>query len=337
MANLSGIYEAIVTDTDCFEKTGKIKTRISVLNDFYIDKDLRNNYNLDKFKEGLEKDMYTQIFLPFGGGSNYGMFTVPPVNSLGLVSFIDGDITRPVWMGGISDSSYTKTGTIHTNTAPSDDLFSNKSIISYNNGSESGEVNSEDIHSLVIKTKVNNFDDLSDPETINWEKREVENGIVLNKNKMELVHFNEDGYQGILLSSKENEDYIKIVNNKNEANYSSISMEDDGIRIETTRGDTKTTVNILDSSVLIHTKKDEFETTITQTEKEIKLKNDRASVILKKDKIDDEIILNAQKVRISANDIIMGNGDFRAVVAQSNFNMSLEDGTVLTTAKNVRM
>lgn len=337
-----GVFKALVTDVDCFLETGMIKTRISVLNDFYVNKDLRDKYDLDRFREDVDKDIYTQVFIPFGGGYNSGMFKLPPLNSLGLVTFIDGKSDNPIWLGGIPNTLYTKSGILHTSNAPSDSATSGDSIITFDENEKKGKMNSEDLNSFVLKTKNNSLDDLSNPESMNWEDRRVENSIILNKKRMELTHLEESGdTQGITLTDKIEHDgkqySIKIIDDKGNSNKSSVYMGESGISIEVAKGSLVSKIELGEETIEIKMKRDELETSIVQREDEIRLKNENSEVILKKENLSDEIVLKSPRVSISSEDIILGNGDYRLVISPTNFNVSLEDGTMLTTARNVRV
>lgn len=334
---LYGVFRAIVTETECFRTTGKIKTRISIFNNNYISKDLLDSFDANTFSKTVERDKLTSIMLPFGGGIDCGLFSVPQVNTIGLVTFIDGNTDNPIWIGGTSSNIFSTSGELIKSNYPSDNVYSNESIISLNEDSQKVEFNSEKINSFVIKTKTNELNDLSNPDSMNWEKNEIENGIVLNKNRMELLHVgNEGNIQDILLDN--NEEYsIKIKNEKDEKNYSIISIGNKGIKIEKKSNLSECFIYMEEDSNKISFKKDNLETNITQTEKTLKLENDASSISLSKINLKDEVIIQAPKVRISSENIILGNGDFKLVVSPSNFNLTMEDGTLLTTAKNVRI
>ena len=98
-----GLYKAIVTDVSCFEQTGKIRTRISAFQGGGVPKDLVDGYDSDAYADVSSRDMLTEIFMPFGGGYNYGMFKLPQINSVGYVAFVDGSRSTPVWMGSTAN------------------------------------------------------------------------------------------------------------------------------------------------------------------------------------------------------------------------------------------
>lgn len=154
---LNGIYRAIVTDTSCFKSTGKIKTRISIFNNYYIDYDLLEDYDPEKYKNSISKDTDTLIMMPFGGGDNYGMFKLPEVNSVGVVTFIDGNKNMPLWLGGMPVFFSDNNRNVKSVTYPLDKSDDNNGAIYTSNGRTVYNFNDE--HSFVIKTKTTSLDD----------------------------------------------------------------------------------------------------------------------------------------------------------------------------------
>ncbi|WP_419813181.1 phage baseplate assembly protein V [Bacterioplanoides sp.] len=75
-----GKYRAFVVDTADPEKRGRVRLRIpSVLGD--------------------AESSWALPCVPFAGGSGYGWFAVPPLDSQLWVEFEEGDINRPIWVG----------------------------------------------------------------------------------------------------------------------------------------------------------------------------------------------------------------------------------------------
>lgn len=335
--SLYGIFKAMVTEVDCFKTTGKIKTRISIFNNSYIGKDLLDNYSKDSYINKIERDKLTSVLMPLGGGVDCGLFSIPQINTMGLVTFLDGNPDNPVWLGAISSNIFSKSGELIKSNYPSDNIVSNKSIVDVNDESGKVEFMSESSSSFIIKTKTNELKDLNKPETMNWSNNKTENGIVLNQNRMELLHVGDNGDTQNILLNNDSEYSIKLKNKKNDENYSVISIGNNGIKVERMSSSGECTIYLGDTNNEIVFKKDGLETSISQTEQSIKLVNEKSSVSLLKVDLQDEVVIAAPKVRISSDKIILGNGDFRIVTSPSNFNLTLEDGTLLTTAKNVRI
>jgi hypothetical protein len=330
-----GIFKAIVTDVSCFKETGKIRTRISFLNNSYVNNNLLFGYEADNFSKSVEKDSFTNIMLPFGGGEDYGMFKLPPVNSVGLVSFIDGNINNPIWIGGISSSYFSPKGELVKLSTPSDNLYLNKSSVSFDADANKSEFNIEDEDSLIIKIKTNKLNNLNKPEEMSWENP-IENGVVMNKSKMEFLHAEEETYQTIKLSKDDN--YSILIKHSNEDMYSSIEIGNSGVKVETSSSNgSVSSFEANKEDISISFKGEDYETKISQNKDEIRLENDQSLISLKKEDLRDEVIISAPRIRISSQDIVLGNSNYRIVVSPADFNLTLEDGTMLTTAKNVRL
>jgi hypothetical protein len=342
MKNVFGVFRAIVTDVSMFENTGKIKTRISLNNHFFIEKDLLDNFNAEEHKKKVEYDSYTYIMSPFGGGSNYGMFKLPPVNSVGLVSFIDGNSDTPVWIGGLPGLIFGEDGNIVYSDIPSDKLNQEKSFIDFNNENNKNEKNYDDINSLVIRTKTNDLD-LNNPESINWKNNLTENGLVMNKNHMYMVHKKDENISGSIEIDNNDNYSIGISHLKKEENViqeeSSIYLGKKGITERIVDSENGKVIQIeATDKVRITVSIDNKTTEITQTKSGITLESNNCSVQLnQKASGKDEIILSAPVIRIDSPDLLIGSGGDRVVTASGPFSMSLEDGTILNTAKNVRI
>ncbi|TRD16108.1 phage baseplate assembly protein V [Palleronia caenipelagi] len=75
-----GKYRAFVVDNKDPERRGRIKLTIpSVL--------------------GAEPSDWALPCMPYGGGPDFGMLTVPPVDAQVVVEFLEGDVSSPIWTG----------------------------------------------------------------------------------------------------------------------------------------------------------------------------------------------------------------------------------------------
>lgn len=75
-----GKFRAIVTDTSDPQKRARLRARLpSVLGD--------------------QESDWALPCLPYGGGSKFGLFLVPPVGAQIWMEFEEGDIHRPLWSG----------------------------------------------------------------------------------------------------------------------------------------------------------------------------------------------------------------------------------------------
>lgn len=340
MKKVLGVYKAIVTDVSCFKTTGKIKTRISCLNNNSIPADLINKYDKVLFEKQIEEDRLTYIFMPFGGGWNYGMFKLPEVNSIGIVQFIDGNLDSPIWLGSFNRGLTDKTGNLLELGIPSDRINEENNSSFYKDESESGLIyDMENENSFIIKTKSNTLNDLSKPETMDWKKNKVDNTVVLNSSKAEMNHNIEEGKNynisinkedGIKISyiEEDNEKEIKInnleisISSKAKANSFKANFKGDKFRIVTSK-------KINDSNI---------ESIIEQKASKISLKSGDSSVVISNSIKDNELILSGKTVRISAKSILLGNSGYNLVACPNeNTSITLEDGTLLTTMDNIKV
>lgn len=334
--NIFGVFKAIVTDVDCFKDTGKIKTKISIFNNYYTTKDLLNDYNMETFKKNLESDKFTYIMMPFGGGNDYGMFKLPPINSVGLVTFIDGNPNLPLWMGGLANLYFSKNGELIESDFPSDNLESNNSMVSFSEEEDKSTLQTTDFDSFVIKTKTNKMTDFSNPQEMNWKNNLTENGLLMNKEKFSLFHTDtENSKQRIQL--KNDEEFTISIEHEDEEVKSSIICGPKGFKTKLEGKNVSAEISQSNNITLSYSKENQ-NTKIVQNEKEIRIENNESLIVLKKmPSGKDEVIISAPVVRISSDNILLGNGDFRIVTSPSPLNFTLEDGSLLTTANNVRI
>ena len=331
-----GVFKAIVTDVDIFKDTGKIKTRISVFNNYYTSKNLLDNYNMETFKKNLESDKLTYIMMPFGGGNDYGMFKLPPINSIGLVTFIDGNPNLPLWLGGLGNLYFSENGELIEADFPSDDLENNNSMVSFSEEEGKSTLQTSDFNSFVIKTKTNKMTDFSNPQEMNWKNSPVENGLLMNKEKFNIFHTNTE-YSKQRIQLKNDEEFTISIEHEDEDVKSSMICGPKGIKSNIEGKGFSTEISQGDNITLSYIKENQ-NTKITQNEKEIRIENNESLIVLKKmPSGKDEVIISAPTVRISSENILLGNGDFRIVTSPSPLNFTLEDGSLLTTANNVRI
>ena len=346
-----GIYKAIVTDVSCFEQTGKIKTRISVFNNGASPSDLINGYDSDEFAHVISRDMLTDIMLPFGGGYDYGMFKLPPVNSVGLVAFIDAAQTSPVWLGATANSIRNSDNRVVQLDFPSD-RDNNKPAIYYDDSNETPVFNFDDPNSFIIKTKTNELNDYTTPETMVWSNNPVENSFVLNSSKARLYHrIDDDTYQEFVLDSgdEKNSGSISMTYTVSEEEYKKVSVDDDSVLIRNKNGNITAQIILDDEGgVLINSFEEGAGNNITGSTIDASIKITPASIALvaghSKISMNRNINENNEKITISANNlqidarnVSFGSSGYSFVVSpNSNLAFTLEDGSMLTTANNIR-
>ena len=345
-----GIYKAIVTDVSCFEQTGKIKTRISVFNNGSAPSDLINGYDSDEFAKVTSRDMLTDIMLPFGGGYDYGMFKLPPINSVGLVTFIDAAQTSPVWLGAIANSIKNSDNQIVQLDYPSD-RDNNKPAIYYNESKKRPEFNYDDINSFIIKTKTNELNDFLDPETMVWSNNPVENSFVLNSAKARLYHRIDDNtYQEFVLCNgdEKNPGSISMTYTVNKNVFKKVSLDDNQILIKNKNNDDTTQIILDDDGILINAFEENVGNKLTGSTIDAKIKISPAAITLSAghsritlsrniNANNEKITISANNLQIDARNVSFGSSGYSFVVSpNSNLAFTLEDGSMLTTASNIR-
>lgn len=352
-----GIYKAIVTDVSCFEQTGKIRTRISAFQGGGVPKDLLDGYDSESYADVTSRDILTDIMLPFGGGYDYGMFKLPQVNSVGLVAFIDGSRTTPVWIGSTANSIFNTDDELVQSDIPSD--RNNGFPAKYFDDSENKSVfNFDDANAFVIKTKKNELKDFNDPNTMDWKENPVENSFILSSVKASIYHrIDDDTYQELALVNGKDENgndtgsvemsyvisenkYRKIIaddktitikNKETKDIEARIILDKDGIYINSFQDNIDTGNNITGSRV---------ETSIKLTPASVNIDAGGSHITMSHniDRSKDKITINASNVQIIADNISLGSSGYSFVVSpNSNLNFTLEDGSMLTTTNHIRV
>lgn len=348
---LFGIFRAIVTDISCFEKTGKIKTRISAFNSGASPKDLINGYDSDSFSDLISRDVLTDIMLPFGGGTDYGMFKLPQVNSTGLVAFINGSKSNPIWIGATANTLTDKDNNLIQLDFPSDKDNNNPAIY-YDNGIV---FNMNDSNSFIIKTKTNKLDDYTKPETMVWSNNPVENSMIMNSAKLSFFHrVDDDTYQEFVLDNgdgKENQGSIKLGYVVSENEFKRVTFDDSTITIRNKSGDVEAEMILNDSGDIYITAFDDslakdpssgtrIGTSIELTPASINLKSGHSQISMSRnvDYNNENVTITTSNLQVLAKNISFGSSGYSLVVSPSpNLNFTLEDGSMLTTANNIRV
>lgn len=192
------VYLARVIDNTEFADKGTIKVRVdefchysTVLCGDLSEKPSRvtANGNLWKvddtdtyMKESNDLDAF--VMSSFGGGYEYGVFRLPQVNSVGVVTELGANRTGDsyyAWLGNIIDNS----------NYPSDPSVSSSIEAAGTDAGKKEIINSSANDTLVIKMKHTVLRDSSCPSTyqdrMNWEKRPAEVVITVGQSGINLV------------------------------------------------------------------------------------------------------------------------------------------------------
>ena len=200
------LYKARVVSNSDFAKNGKIKVRIfkNTMPDLWrplneIPDSIKEANQVIKSNGGFyikssEDEAYVASM--FGGGFDYGVFSLPQPNSIGIVATIEseGGGIEYVWLG---TASFKQNGRI---SIPSN---SEKDVNGVTNGANlAGE------EGLVIKTKDTNYIGSKNvkPNELDFSMKGFTNLIAINSNGVEIFHrrisSNDDGTINIYGTSK---------------------------------------------------------------------------------------------------------------------------------------
>jgi len=349
-----GDYEAIVTDNSEFYKRGYIRVRVSAFFSGKINFDLSQSYNEKEFKTELKNDIKCLVGMPFGGGNGHGMFTLPQVNSVGIISFLNGDIKKAIWKGTYVKPKYDINGDFYSADVPNDKL-------DYEGpGSEGitskGKQVDIDGGALIIRQKSTKS---GSANNMNWDKNRTENLIVIGANKLSLTHatdWKEDDYSvepkdyqeiSIITESDKNSiDYGKttinlkasIVNDDGEIDEYGVSIVDKKVSLNVISSKEKieNSVEVNDSEILLTSKDTNTSkvSTASVSPKEVLINNKESNILLS----DKEINISSPKlVTLSADEVRLGGlAQEYVVTASIPFSYRMEDGTVLGATHRVK-
>lgn len=215
--------------------------------------------NINMIKEGKDNEEFSTakqnmdfeavIFAPFGGGRNYGSFVMPQVNEKGVVAFLDGAFSKPIWMGSYFD----KVRDIDM------ELKDKISISTPNDHPDNETIEGDSVNtmianenvSMVIRTKHTEYDE-SATEKVDWantEEQTTENLISVSDKRVRVRHYTEyDGttpqkYQEVMIHqdpNNEDKDTVELqVNNIADKKQSYIKITEDGFNLmSNNNGDT---------------------------------------------------------------------------------------------------
>ena len=213
------LYSAVCIRNDYFWSTGTIRVRIfkwytvpNLIKDTEDGKiklqkidDISTNKYFAKFDGNISENPHRKdevinqildheefealVFSSLAGGKNYGLFSLPQVNSKGIVAFLEGDFEKPIWIGSffepIKDENFFKIGV----NIPTDRPFQEGPDT---NGAKNNQKEIDGDESTIIfrqKHTFHDFDDEDDLKPLNWENVRTSNLYSLDQKKVRLIHF----------------------------------------------------------------------------------------------------------------------------------------------------
>jgi hypothetical protein len=202
-----GKYRGNVTNTEDPENRGRIQVTVpSVLGD--------------------NQSQWAEPAFPYGGGPDFGFVAVPPVDSMVIVEFLEGDPSAPIWTG--------------TFWRPSDEVPAEYT------GQQTKLLKTESGHRLV-------FDDTGDSETVTLHSA---SDAVITMNHEGSIDLTDQGGAHVTIDAAGGEIVVEDANgNSITLSSSGISCEDaNGNQIVTSSGGVEvkgTTINIEGQSVTV--------------------------------------------------------------------------------------
>lgn len=365
-----GIYQAIVTDNSNFYNTGKIKVRIQKFYNEPLNWDLSSSYDANTFNKDLMDDLDAFVYTPMGGGNNYGFFTLPQVNSVGLVQFLGGNIRNPIWMGSFFIPEYNEEGKIIKCNVPNDqpeyEGVGSDGIIKGKNDPVATKKIKGGNGTVILRTK-----STKEPGTekrkdnMNFYKNRTENLVVLSENEIRIIHFSKwkekdngnsadlEQYEEISIgTSKEYgpnntvvKEYpqidIKVIDKNNDEKNKQITNikvnpDEASLEIESNSLKRKSSVSSTKKGILIKSKNTNNDdvTIFKMDPSQVTITNKNVSVVLNQN---DAIISAPEgKIRLSGKEVLLGDGGGYVLVRDTPMlPFRTEDGSVIKTT-NVR-
>jgi len=193
--------------------------------------------------KNIHEEFEALVFAPFGGGRNYGAFHLPQMNERGVVSFLDGDFGKPLWVGSyfspIRDDDFKITGVNIPNEDPSQEGTDTNGIKNGEFVSGVDDAYKGDKDTIIIRTKTTNS---SSEDDMNWENVNTENIVALDDKKVRVRHSTEwensteKKFQEIMIypdPDNSDKETVKLeVNNSSDNKSGILKLTEDGFKIE---------------------------------------------------------------------------------------------------------
>ena len=186
------IFKAVVIDNREFFNKGTITVRIAGHFFRHIEWDLSNDFPdfIDEARDNnaqeFTNDYEAMLTGGIGGGRNYGSVFIPQINEKGIVAFLGGGKTKPIWLGGIFEPVRDDSFNIELVNLPSDKLDSEDDAVI--DGQSNLEADPLEIN-YILRTKNTNRDNAAG---LNWEEVPTTNIISIGKRGMRASHLQED-------------------------------------------------------------------------------------------------------------------------------------------------
>lgn len=346
-----GIYQAIVTDNSQFFTNGKIKVRVQNMYNGKLDWDLNANFDYNEFIQQINDDLWAVVYTPIGGGSNHGLFALPQINSVGIVQFMNGNIKKPIWMGSFFRPEYDEDGKLQRVNVPNDQPgYETMDGISQNDNKIGEKKIKGGFGTLILRTKTTSSPTRNSPENMNFGEQRSENLIVLSEEEVHVTHFSKwendssgnpirKQYEELILGTDEDgvpEIQVKvtdIVSNKTKTTSLVINNEEVALKVTDEKKFLESSISSTSDGININAKQTNSgnQTSIQLDPKEILLVNKKVSFLLEGNEA--TISVPNGKLRLSGQEVLIGDGGGYIVTKDSPTPMRMEDGTILKCSK----
>jgi len=260
-----GVYRAKCLDNNDPDGLNKILVHI-----FGID---------GEFNYSEEDHTWVPVLSPFGGVPQMGLFMVPPIHSDGFVIFEGGNSSRPVWIGSFPYANRQIVDEEASKAAGYTVLRTEPTIPPEMKG---------DPTRLILKTQ---YPYLNNPDQTS-EENKIENLIVMDENKLQLLHVNQINYeysQGGISSNQPS---------------TSVTLTDSSIRFAvTTANGTENFIEISNSGIQLSVSSGE---TVNLGNKSVAIRGSKESTIELTSPNGGTVTLNGTRVIFDGEKIISG-------------------------------
>jgi len=196
------LYKAVVIDNSMLFTRGTIWDLEERFPEVLTEGDLPEEAGSSQFSNDFEATLMSS----FGGGRNYGSLVIPQINEKGIVSFLGGSKTNPIWMGGLFEVTRGENFDIEFVNFPSDKFEDGTHVDGITQGEETNfgdEIEPPEEKSFIFRTKHTKSDSA---EEINFRNQETSNIISLGKRRVRLTHFPEGSWVEDEEAENDNED-----------------------------------------------------------------------------------------------------------------------------------
>jgi hypothetical protein len=168
MKNFYGLYRA-----KCLNNLDPLGQSRILVHVYIRDGDL--NYNDSTHQ-------WIPVLSPYGGLRQMGLFMTPPIHAEGFVEFEEGDPNRPVWIGAYPFAPAKEIDEESTKSAGYSIVKVNPTV---------PQEMQQDASRIILKTQY----PLVSNDDVENEENKIENLIILDETKLQLLHVNQNEYE----------------------------------------------------------------------------------------------------------------------------------------------